>query len=64
LYSARLPISLIDFPGDEPIDQVTLEDDLADMEIAGDGDDEHEFMDEDDIPDGDVSDLHLCMSTH
>lgn len=52
---------LTNFAGDEPIDQVQLEDDLVDMDIMGDGDDDEEIMDDNEVPD-DVSTLKLNNS--
>jgi hypothetical protein len=38
------------FAGDEPMDHFNLEEDIADLELAVDGDDEEELFDDAEIP--------------
>jgi hypothetical protein len=52
--------ALTEFTGDDTIDQIQLEDDLGDMEIAGDGGDEEEITDDAELSD-DVSTLYCHL---
>jgi hypothetical protein len=59
---ARHPLTAAS-TGDEPVEQVTLEDNLTDMDIADDGDDEEEIMDVAGVPEEDVSKVNIYIVT-